>query len=198
MNKWIWYNHFKQLTTICFNFFERFFYHKIIKPICSKLLNTTLDISLTMQKMGVSVRLCKSLANVVFEKNNVIQPFKVSLKEAIKIKLTLITMIITTWLRFRGFMIAVQYTHCLFQKKQYMNWQNDLKETFLMHYLVWVSVCVCIYSLLSLPTPPIIITSTNVMCETKMCEHVKQRKCVLFGRWQVIKIMYMNIATVIT
>ena len=85
--------------------------------------------------MGVSVRLCKSLANVVFEKNNVIQPFKVSLKEAIKIKLTLITMIITTWLRFRGFMIAVQYTHCLFRKKQYMNWQNDLKETFLMHYL---------------------------------------------------------------
>ena len=85
--------------------------------------------------MGVSVRLCKSLANVVFEKNNVIQPFKVSLKEAIKIKLTLITMIITTWLRFRGFMIAVQYTHCLFRKKQYMNWQNDLKETFLTHYL---------------------------------------------------------------
>ena len=82
--------------------------------------------------MGVSVRLCKSLANVVFEKNNVIQPFKVSLKEAIKIKLTLITMIITTWLRFRGFMIAVQYTHCLFRIKQYMNWQNDSKETFLM------------------------------------------------------------------
>ena len=66
--------------------------------------------------MGVSVRLCKSLANVVFEKNNVIQPFKVSLKEAIKIKLTLITMIITTWLRFRGFMIAIQYLHCLFRK----------------------------------------------------------------------------------
>ena len=64
--------------------------------------------------MGVSVRLCKSLANVVFEKNNVIQPFKVSL-------------------RFRGFMIAVQYTHCLFEIKQYMNWQNDSKETFLMH-----------------------------------------------------------------
>ena len=84
--------------------------------------------------MGVSVRLCKSLANVVFEKNNVIQPFKVSLKEAIKIKLTLTTMIITTWLRFRGFyeLLFNAYTLPLVQKKQYIDWQRIPKEKLIM------------------------------------------------------------------
>ena len=84
--------------------------------------------------MGVSVRLCKSLANVVFEKNNVIQPFKVSLKEAIKIKLTLTTMIITTWLRFRGFyeLLFNAYTLPLVQKKQYIDWQSIPKEKLIM------------------------------------------------------------------
>ena len=30
------------------------------------------------------------------------------------------------------------------------------------------------------------------MCEMKMCELVKQRKCVLFGRWQVINILILS------
>ena len=116
------------------------------------------------------------------KKNNVIQPFKVSLKEAIKIKLTLTTMIITTWLRFRGFMNFCSIDTLPLSKKQYMDWQHDLKDNFLMYCLCWVRACTC-----SLHTHYILQSPHDVWKENVV--NMLQRKCA-FGRWQVIKIMH--------
>ena len=76
----------------------------------------------------------------------------------------------------------------------------EWSERDVLNALLRVSKCVRLHMFIAMFTYSWndYYTSTNVMCETKMCEHVKQRKCVLFGRWQVIKIMHTNIVTVIT